>query len=265
MFLPLSNDLQRPALNDREIHVWYALTAGPADRAQADDCLRLLDAEEAQRHAAFRNERAKAEFLATRALVRTTLGRYLAAAPESLCFRKNQFGRPELFDSNAEHPLRFNVSHSGGLIACALAWRREIGLDVESTLGAPIEEDVARRHFSAGEFADYLRQPTPAARHARFLEYWTLKESYLKARGTGLSLPTEKFSCHWIRPDEVQLTLDPVLQDDAATWQLRLLQPAPGYIGALAARVTAGAPVRIFERWATPATRTESDFTEVRR
>ena len=252
VFSPLSNDLQLPALTDREVQVWYALTSGPADPAEAEFCRRLLDPEEVQRHAAFLNPRAQAEYLATRALVRTLLGRILNAAPEALRFRKNQFGRPELFDSNAAHPLQFNVSHSAGLIACAVAWRREIGLDVESTVGAPIEEDVPRRNFSPVEFADYLGQPTPAARHRRFLEYWTLKESYLKARGTGLSLPTNKFTCRWSRPREVDLTLDPIFQDDAATWQLRLLQPPLDFVAALAVRVTDGASVGIAELWATP-------------
>ena len=213
--------------------------------------MRLLDREEIQRHAAFLNENARREYLLTRVLVRTTLARYLGATPESLRFQKNPQGRPALMaGESGEHPLRFNVSHSAGVIACAVAWRREIGIDVESTTASAIDEEVARRHFSPTEFTDYLRQSTMALRHERFLEYWTLKEAYLKARGLGLTLPLEKISCHWREPGEIELTIDPDLGDDAASWQLHLQRPAPGFIAAIAARKENGNPVRIVQTMA---------------
>jgi 4'-phosphopantetheinyl transferase len=248
---PPSNDREQFELGEREVHVWYARPTAREKTELVAQWLPLLDDGEIRRQAAFINENARLEYLLTRKLVRTTLGRYLAADPKALRFQPSRYGRPELVEAGGgEHRLRFNVSHSGGLIACAIAWRREIGLDVESTQSSPVDEEVARRHFAAPEFENYRRQPTPAMRHMRFLEYWTLKESYLKARGTGLALPLDKFSCSWTRPDQVSLTIDPVLRDDADTWQLSLHRPAPEFIGAVAARIEKGQPVRIVERFA---------------
>lgn len=229
--------------------MWYLHPDGAEAARLATAAARLFDHEESARHAAFLHPPAQAEYALTRALVRITLGRYLDAPPEALRFTRNKHGRPELGDG---HPLRFNVSHSGGLIALAVAWRREIGIDVENTRASPDDDDVAKEHFSPLEFADYLRQPTPEQRHTRFLEFWTLKEAYLKARGTGLALPLDKFSCRWTDPEQVHLMIDPTLNDAEDNWRLRLLRPAPGFVGALAARSEPGESIRLVARRQPP-------------
>ena len=246
MFSPTFNDPGGFNLPDHEIHVWYLPTCA-SDSSQMAQWLRLLDEDERRRRALFLNEKAKFEYLLAHAFVRTTLARYLDASPKSLRFQKNRYGRPELVAANHQPSLRFNLSHCDGLTACALAWRREIGIDVENASQAPIAEEVARSHFAAPEFEDYLSLPTAESRHARFLEYWTLKEAYLKARGTGLALPLDKFSCRWSEPDKIRLTIDPALRDDGATWQLRLLRSAPEFVAAIAARVETAEPIRIVE------------------
>jgi 4'-phosphopantetheinyl transferase len=131
--------------------------------------------------------------------------------------------------------LAFNVSHSDGLIACLVGLDREIGIDVENRGRARRALEIAERFFSATEAAA-LRRVAENERHTRFLEYWTLKEAYLKARGTGLRLPLESFSLHVEEGAPIRISFDPRLDDDPASWQFALFHPTPRHLLAVALR-----------------------------
>jgi 4'-phosphopantetheinyl transferase len=191
-----------------EAHVWW-LEPTAALRAQRD----LLTEEEIARMERFHFERDRDLFLATRLLVRTTLSRYQEVAPADWRFTANSHGRPEIsFPGSA---LRFNLSNTLGLVVCAVARSREVGIDVERIARrAPL--DVADRYFAADEVAA-LRALPPGEQERRFFDYWTLKESYIKARGLGLALPLEQFA-FFLGSAEPRLVVDPTLGDDGGRW-----------------------------------------------
>lgn len=68
------------------------------------------------------------------------------------------------------------------------------GVDVEDLKRSTntAYEDICR-YFSTREIEDLLELPEKQKKQ-RFFDYWTLKESYIKARGMGLSIPLDKFS-----------------------------------------------------------------------
>ena len=81
----------------------------------------LCTADERARHERFLFEPKQDEFLWTRALVRTTLGRYAGVDPRAFTFATNAWGRPEI-ETPAEHRgLRCNVSNTFGMIAVIAA------------------------------------------------------------------------------------------------------------------------------------------------
>lgn len=88
--------------------------------------------------------------------------------------------------------LFFNVSHSGNRVACATA-PVPVGVDVEKIRPVPELEHIVDRYFSVEEREAILAPPVEE-RLARFFEFWTLKESYIKAVGKGLSIPLSSFS-----------------------------------------------------------------------
>lgn len=82
--------------------------------------------------------------------------------------------------------IHFNISHSSSKVAVALS-DREVGCDIEEI--SDIDLAVAERYFHRAEYEAIMAENGQEKRWRAFFRYWTLKESYMKATGIGLSLP----------------------------------------------------------------------------
>lgn len=227
------------------VHVDLVLTDNAEALARRERYLPLLAPDEHERMARLVFERDRHRFLLTRALVRTMLSRYAPVQPADWQFIANVHGRPEILDRPAGVPdLRFNISHTDGLIACAVTIGREVGVDVEH-VNRRLTQDVAARFFAPSEVA-HLQSLPEEEQERVFFDYWTLKEAYIKARGFGLALPLGDFAFH-LSPDAVPaISFEPSLPDDPATWQFRQDWPTPTHRLALAIRRTGDdLPVRM--------------------
>lgn len=218
-------------LAPHQVHLWHAFTPQQDEALNALQ-LGLLTPEERTRMARFHFERDRHRYLITRALVRTVLSRYAPIAPADWIFEPGPHGRPYITNL---HPLaqqlRFNLSHTDGLVVLAVTTGREVGVDTESTARtAPLE--VADRFFSRQE-AQALRALPAAEQAHRFWELWTFKESYIKARGLGLSLPLSKFSLQLDADARVDIGFDDGLDDSPARWRFWQLRPDADHLVAL--------------------------------
>jgi 4'-phosphopantetheinyl transferase len=229
------------------VHVDLLNTANPEALQKLDAYRSLMSADEHARMARFVFDRDRRAFLLTRALVRTTLSRYAPVAPAAWRFIANVHGRPEILDRPPGVPdLRFNISHTDGLIACAVTIGREVGVDVERT-SRHVEHDIAGRFFAPAEVTDLRALPGDEQPRA-FFDYWTLKEAYIKARGFGLALPLGDFAFKLNPPHPPAIAFEPALDDDPATWQFLQEWPTPEHRLALAIRREGDdLPVRIRE------------------
>jgi len=100
-------------------------------------------------------------------------------------------GKPFL----TSHPqIHYNISHSGEYVVCAVA-KVNLGIDVERI--RDVNFRVAERYFSKAELADLMKYE-PYERRDYFFTLWTIKESYLKALGKGL---TKSLSSFTVRKD----------------------------------------------------------------
>ena len=230
-------------LADAEVHLWSARPAGFADAAQLARLRAILTDEERARIDLSRFVRNRRTGLVTRALVRMTLSRYCDVPPERWRFRVNGHGRPEI--ASPASPLRFNVSHTDRLVVCLVGRGRELGVDVESLERDRRWLDLADRFFAAAE-ARTLRGAPVALRARRFLEYWTLKESYVKARGRGLTLPLSGFWFDLPTParDGIRIRFTPAVDDDPARWQFTLESLGADHVAATAIERTGAMRVR---------------------
>lgn len=239
-------------LDPAEIHLWLAPYDGIDDEALHAAYRRLLDAAEREQEPRFYFARDRRRYLVTRALVRTVLSRYAAIAPEDWVFSANEYGRPEIANPQARDAgLSFNISHTHSLIVLGVTRQRALGVDVENVVAREAAIEVANRYFAPSEVA-VLHAASPQEQQYRFFEYWTFKESYIKARGMGLSLPLDRFSFHYRDDRAVEIAIDPALGDEAARWQFWQFQPAPEYLVAICAERTGAAPPRLTVRTAVP-------------
>jgi 4'-phosphopantetheinyl transferase len=219
--------------------LWYWRLPSRFGQPLAELERRFLDASEAERYARFRVAPAAHLFLGSRILLRTLLSRYWAARPEDWHFAVNRWGRPRVAEPAAAEGLHFNLSHTSGLVACLVGGRGELGVDAETTR-RPMADlaQIAGRFFAPREVAA-LGESAEGERRERFFEFWTLKESYIKARGIGLSLGLSRFA-FTIAGDRATIAFEPGLDDDPAAWDFRLFRVDPDFLIATSVRREAG-------------------------
>jgi 4'-phosphopantetheinyl transferase len=160
------------------------------DRARAR-ALAILRPAERERYRRFRHEADRQMFLVGRVMARAIVGDALGVSPHDWPWREGLRGRPEV--DRPDCPLSFNLAHSAGLVVCALSRLGPVGVDVEHRLRHPLERALVERCCADDEAADVAAHGDNWRDH--FLKYWTLKESYLKAVGLGISvhLPDVRF------------------------------------------------------------------------
>ena len=107
---------------------------------------------------------------------------------KSVEYEFGEWGKPSL----KYHPnIHFSLSHSGDYAICSIG-DRAMGNDIE--LIKPGHLKVADRFFAKEEL-DWMRsKPDEDEITRRMFRIWTMKESFLKATGKGISLPLGDFA-----------------------------------------------------------------------
>lgn len=222
-----------------DVVVWTLTTDELALAADLHKYDGLLSAEDRARVERFRKPDDRVRFVLGRALARQLLSSLAAVEPHAWRFRIGSHGRPDVDMPGDLGRLRFNLSHTRGLLACAAALDCEVGVDVEH-LDRNLAHDVAGRYFAPHEVAD-LRALPAADQERVFFDYWTLKEAYIKARGLGLAIPLDQFAFTLRASAAPTIAFAPELDDDPAGWQFLQAWPTPCHRLALAVR-SGGAP-----------------------
>lgn len=112
-------------------------------------------------------------------------------------------------------PVDFSISHSGDLIACAFSTHCQVGLDVEKI--RPVHERLYKRYCSPEE-QEQIRQDRKL-----FFDFWTLRESVLKACGASLFEDIGK----------IRINQDTATLNDT-TWHLSRIALEPDYRACMA-------------------------------
>ncbi len=174
------NQLTR--LQAGEVHLWRA----PLDLD--DEMLALVGASlspgERERAQRFHREPDRRWFVASRGWLRLLLSQYLEIEPAEAVVVADDNGKPRL-EPSQDALLRFNLAHSGPLVAFAVAQDREVGVDIEMINRDVEAEAIAERFMSVRQHRRLTELPD-AARAAVFFDMWTRNEAYVKGIGTGL-------------------------------------------------------------------------------
>jgi 4'-phosphopantetheinyl transferase len=129
------------------------------------------------------------------------------------------------FDSSA---IDFNLSHSGGLVVCAIAANVRLGIDIEQI--KPIDVNAFEEQFSNEEMF-FIREDESLL---NFYSLWTKKEALIKADGKGLSIPLKQV---------VVRNNNTTIEDQR--WFLTEIRIADGYCCHLSTDVQITAPVPV--------------------
>ncbi|MEQ1730761.1 MAG: 4'-phosphopantetheinyl transferase superfamily protein [Vicinamibacterales bacterium] len=226
-----------------EVHLYYEVLDPALDAARADAARRVLTDAEWHRCQRFAYAEGLRERLAARFMVRSVLSRYAQVDPRDWRFVENAHGRPEVSEPHHATHLRFNLSHADGVVTLAVSAHYDVGVDVER-LGRPTRLAIADRFFAPSE-VDALRALPEAEQPRRFLEYWTLKESYIKARGAGMSLRLDQFAFDLTTPGRPAIRFADAFDDDPHTWQFDRLFVGDEHLVAVATRRGAASPVSV--------------------
>jgi 4'-phosphopantetheinyl transferase len=221
----------RLSLGTKEVHVWRACLDQSA--AQMDKFQSTLDDDERSKADRFYFSRDRRRFIVARGILKSLIGHYLGKAPERISLSYGVHGKPALAVESDAEAIRFNLSHSHGSALYALTRGREIGVDLELIRGDLKAAQIADQFFSRNEIMT-LRALSPNVREYAFFLCWTRKESYIKARGEGLSMPLDQFDVSLIPGEPAALLSTRPDSDEALNWSLRNLTPASGYAAALA-------------------------------
>lgn len=182
------------SINPNEIHLWLCESEKITEPLVLNHYQQLLSPEEQTKQKRYRFEKHQLQYLVTRAMIRTLLSHYMPETKaEEWCFEHNEWGRPKLKNEQNPNRLNFNLSHTDGLICCAVTQDHEIGVDVENLLRGGETIKIANRYFSPNEYEALIALPADK-QQSRFFDLWTLKESYIKACGMGLAIPLSDFS-----------------------------------------------------------------------
>jgi 4'-phosphopantetheinyl transferase len=189
---------------------------------------RLLSDDERQRADRFVNAADRRTYTLAHALARTALSAHAPTPPTEWRFDLNPYGCPSVVDAQAGTPrLSFNLSHTAGLVAVAIARGRPVGVDVER-VDRRVSDGVAERYFAPAEVA--ALHALPAAEQPRaFFDYWTLKEAYIKARGLGLAIPLDAFAFTLRPPQLPTVGFVDGFDDRADRWQFWQEWPTPAH------------------------------------
>jgi 4'-phosphopantetheinyl transferase len=228
------------------VHVWHAdpgAFAGPVARRA---CLDLLDDGERARLGRLRVDADRTAYLVAHALLRSVLSVHAAGSPEAWRFVTGANGKPALAVAAAGRDLSFSLSHARRRVAVAVASGREIGIDVEDAARAGALEDLAHLFLSPSETRELHSLP-PERRRERLLSWWTLKEAYVKARGTGLVLALPSVTFHG-DAEPIRANFDPALRDDPAFWSFARFTPDPVHAAAVAIRTEPGEELAVHIR-----------------
>ena len=218
--LPLPDPLP---LGEREaVRLWWVR---PEAFHETPEVLSLLSLEERAQQLRFIPPGKRHEFLVARVLARRVLGEALRIDPASVRFTNNEWGRPELSPACG---LRFNITHTDGLVALLISDQHEVGVDTELFSRAPRILALGPNVFAPKELTDLSALPSEQQAH-RAVTLWTLKESYIKARGMGLALALDGFSFRF-EESRIRLEVEPALNDDGELWQFQTITHGPHLI-----------------------------------
>ena len=248
MELHLNNDIRLYAMNADEL----------MDEELYKRALEAVSPKRREKAGRLRFEKDRRLSLAAGILTRFVFENHFGISWEEVKLSENEYGKP--FFEGGES-ICHNLSHSGNMVICA-AGPVPVGCDIEEIKES--RTNVSEKFFAQSE-KKFVRENGADG----FFRIWTLKESYMKAVGMGLSLPMKDFSVCPAKNGEIIFSHDAGLNEEitippqaGGKYIFKEFSCFPGYKCACAAQ-TGGRDLKIEDEVCTvSACRVLDSFSE---
>jgi len=213
-----------------EVHVWFCNPSTMQDEATLSDYKSVLSKQEVAQYQRFHFDKDRHDYLVSHALLRYALSKYAELPASRWQFTRDENGKPELASPSAVSGLCFNLTHTDGLSACIITSNRRCGIDAENIHRKNRLNAVARRMFAEEEQVQLdVKNMQP-----QFYYFWTLREAFVKALGTGLAGSSKEFYFDVDMKDlRVVMHHRGISSAENRRWHFRLHQLTPEHVLAL--------------------------------
>jgi 4'-phosphopantetheinyl transferase len=183
-------------------------------RDQAERLRAVLSPEENKKASFYKPELIQNRFIVTQAVLRMLLAEFLGIQPAEVRLAVHKKGKPYFLNDPS---IFFNASNSYDTCVYAFTRGAEVGVDIEKIRELPDIDLLIDKNLTPGEKKFVMRKP--GSRLARFIQFWTFKEAFLKGIGEGMRLTPENLEFYL---DDGTIRLRLVNYGfDTAEWQFK--------------------------------------------
>ncbi len=160
------------------------------------------------------------------------IAEYTNDIPENIELQITDSGKPYLLPDHAGDCLQFSLADSNGLAIYGFAKDGPIGVDLEEVVPLPDWQDMADVCLSSFE-KEWISQLAAEVQESVFLRIWTIKEAYLKAIGTGLSVAPATIEVENNQPEGYRIRRVDEPHDSIRNWKIFSFSPRPSFVAAV--------------------------------
>jgi 4'-phosphopantetheinyl transferase len=225
-----------------EVHVWYCNPRVIQDESKLAAYKSVLSDQEVEQYQRYLFDKDRHSYLVSHALLRHSLSHYAEVPASQWRFTKNEHGKPALILPDCMPAISFNLTHTDGLSACVVALDLACGIDAENINRKNALQAVANRMFADEELSLLDKEDIQQS----FFYYWTLREAYVKALGTGLSGSSKDFYFD-VSQEGMNAEVHHRDRQVDSGWRFRLFQPTPEHVLSVACKSDNPVEVRLRE------------------
>lgn len=168
-------------LIDNEIHVWIIKINESKNWSLEQQ--KYLTKQEHRDIGKYKFEEDRNRALVSKTVLMELLSHYTNTKYMDLNIMRNMYGKPYVKSSD----IRYNISHSGQVIMIGFGRCTALGVDIEIIRHIDGYKKLAQNLYAEEEYMAIQSLE-------EFFRYWTKKEAYLKALGTGLNKNLNSFT-----------------------------------------------------------------------
>lgn len=209
------------------LKVFYGSTLGVSSAAFYD----LLSFEEKEKAGKIRALTERDLYIIARARLRELLAFHLNTYPSFIEFEYGLSGKPFVKDLKG---IQFSVAHTKNTVAIGLTRNAEIGLDIEHLDRVFSIDKLSGIIFSPNEL-NLFHSAKKEEQQEAFINCWTRKEAFIKARGSGFRFPLDQLEVTFLKGQKVEIVNTGWSVHEREGWFVESFDLPGNYRGAVAA------------------------------